>query len=84
MQLHQSRRPAPAATAAVATRPAARAPSASLKVDDGGEEAWGYESLNADERAVVDRGRDVSKWEGVHRAFSESAPDDPDPLARFP
>jgi len=74
MQLHPSRRPAPAAAAAVATRPAARAPSASLPVDDGGEEAWAYEGLNADERAVVDRGRDVAGWEGVHRAFSESAP----------
>ena|SRR5688572_13312908 len=33
--------------------------------------AWPYESLDAEEREVVDRGRDVAGWEEVHRGFSE-------------
>jgi hypothetical protein len=35
---------------------------------------WSDESLSAAERMVVDRGRDVSQWEGVHRGFSQATP----------
>jgi|KBSSwiStaDraftv2_1062776.scaffolds.fasta_scaffold537998_2 hypothetical protein len=36
------------------------------------ESGWAYQSLSAEEREVVDRGRDASRWEGVHGAFSQA------------
>ena len=33
---------------------------------------WPYDSLNAEERAVVDRGRDVRAWHRVHRGFADA------------
>ena len=76
LQLGETRRPAPTAVTSLPDfrkSPAARAPRPGAPVADGGEDVWLYETLSADERAVVDRGRDASQWEAVHRAFSQSA-----------
>ena len=32
--------------------------------------AWPYEALSADERAVIDRGRDVAGWQRFHRELA--------------
>jgi hypothetical protein len=36
------------------------------------EGAWAYETLTREERAVVDRGRDVAGWDRVHRGFADA------------
>ncbi len=56
--------------------PVVGTPSRSVPAkDDAAGNDWGYETLSAEERAVVDRGRDVAGWEGVHQAFSAGAPE---------
>jgi hypothetical protein len=35
--------------------------------------AWGYTSLTSSEKAVVDHGRDVTGWSGVHDAYRQAA-----------
>jgi len=75
-QLRENRPPAPPAATSLPDfrrTPAAGATKAGGLVAGGGEDLWLYETLSADERAVVDRGRDASQWEAVHRAFAESA-----------
>jgi hypothetical protein len=85
VQLHESRGPVPAVAVDVPAKATdhaasleARAPSAELDVpaDDDETAGWPYETLSTEERAVVDRGRDVSGWESVHRAFSDAARED--------
>lgn len=42
--------------------------------DTGPPEArWSYESLSAEEKAVVDRGRDVTGWDAIHSAYAAAA-----------
>lgn len=67
-QVGESRRRAPAADV-----PPDWAPRLGLPAEDPADEEWPYERLSAEERAVVDRGRDVTGWEGVHQAFSPRA-----------
>lgn len=38
-------------------------------IEPDSDPTWKYASLNAAERAVVDRGRDASKWNGIHNAY---------------
>ena len=74
VQLRATPRPAVVLdqVAAPAARLATNAPMAPPAAE--AETAWSYETLTAEERAVVDRGRDTSQWEGVHRGFSEATP----------
>jgi hypothetical protein len=37
------------------------------------EAAWSYNQLGLDEKAVVDRGRDVVGWEAIHSAYRAAA-----------
>ncbi|HKA87078.1 MAG TPA: hypothetical protein VKE22_05395 [Haliangiales bacterium] len=67
-QLRETRRPA-AAAVEVAASPPDWAPRVSLPGEDR-VEGWPYEALSPEERAVVDRGHDVTGWDGVHQAFS--------------
>ena len=68
VELHPRRR-VPVAAVAAAVAPLTHAP---LVTPAAVEEAWPYESLGVEERAVVDRNRDASTWEAVHRGFSEA------------
>jgi len=40
---------------------------------DGQDEGWSYDAVSPEEQAAIDRGRDVTGWDGVHSAFSEAA-----------
>lgn len=40
---------------------------------DTGPNPWSYDQLTADEKAVVDRGRDTTGWSQTHDAYASAA-----------